>query len=207
MLNLSFSSNKTKSTRVLCNSDVSCLKNNNFDLLFHRHCSCRLVIRGPRAHPNALWESAGSRWWAQSWWRRSSSECLQQTSSHSGYTARAVKPSKYTGKERIKAPQQSTKKSFFCLILARCLIILCFSFLQLEQTHSVHLSLEEKFSQGREDSAQLLERHKHLVEQLDQEAKLKSQLQLELHKAEGELNFHIYCERCHLLIINSCTTI
>ncbi|XP_030575002.1 pericentrin isoform X2 [Archocentrus centrarchus] len=58
---------------------------------------------------------------------------------------------------------------------------------QLEQTHSVHLSLEEKFSQGKEDSAQLLEQHKRLMEQLDQEAKLKSHLQLELHKAEGLL--------------------
>ncbi|XP_042292883.1 pericentrin isoform X3 [Thunnus maccoyii] len=58
---------------------------------------------------------------------------------------------------------------------------------QLEQTHDVHLSLEEKFSQGREDSAQLIEQHKLLLEQLDQEAKLKSQLQLELHKAEGLL--------------------
>lgn len=61
-----------------------------------------------------------------------------------------------------------------------------FVFHQLEQTHDVHLSLEEKFSKGREDSAQLLEQHKLLLEQLDQEAKRKSQLQLELHKAEGE---------------------
>lgn len=82
----------------------------------------------------------------------------------------------------------SPHRVFFSLFysLARCLIILCWSFLQLEQTHSVHLSLEEKFSQGREDSAQLLEQHKRLMEQLDQEAKLKSQLQVELHKAEGE---------------------
>ncbi|CAN9502418.1 unnamed protein product [Ophioblennius macclurei] len=58
---------------------------------------------------------------------------------------------------------------------------------QLEQTHHIHLSLEEKFSQGKEDSAQLLEQHKLLLEQLDQEAKQKSQLQLELHKAEGLL--------------------
>ncbi|XP_025756941.1 pericentrin [Oreochromis niloticus] len=62
---------------------------------------------------------------------------------------------------------------------------------QLEQTHSVHLSLEEKFSQGREDSAQLLEQHKRLMEQLDQEAKLKSQLQVELHKAEGLLEGYV----------------
>ncbi|XP_056151383.1 pericentrin [Lampris incognitus] len=58
---------------------------------------------------------------------------------------------------------------------------------QLEQTHGVHLSLEERFSQGREDSAQLLVQHKLLLEQLDQEAGKKSQLQLELHKAEGLL--------------------
>lgn len=68
-----------------------------------------------------------------------------------------------------------------------CLISVGFSpFLQLERTHDVHLSLEEKFSQGREDSAQLLKQHELLLEQLDQEAKLKSQLQLELHKTEGE---------------------
>ncbi|XP_060938561.1 pericentrin [Limanda limanda] len=59
---------------------------------------------------------------------------------------------------------------------------------QLEQSHDVHLSLEEKFSEGREDSAQLLKQHKLLLEQLDQDAKLKSQLQLELHKAEGLLD-------------------
>ncbi|GLD47932.1 A-kinase anchor protein 9-like protein [Lates japonicus] len=62
---------------------------------------------------------------------------------------------------------------------------------QLEQTHDVHLSLEEKFSQGWEDSAQLLGQHKLLLEQLDQEAKMKSQLQLELHKAEGLLEGYV----------------
>ncbi|XP_054861917.1 pericentrin isoform X3 [Amphiprion ocellaris] len=62
---------------------------------------------------------------------------------------------------------------------------------QLEQTHNVHQSLEEKLSQGREDSAQLLEQHKLLLEQLDQEAKMKSQLQLELHKAEGLLEGYV----------------
>ncbi|XP_071373521.1 pericentrin isoform X2 [Centroberyx affinis] len=62
---------------------------------------------------------------------------------------------------------------------------------QLEQTHDVHLSLEERFTQGREDSAQLLKQHKLLLEQLDQEAELKSQLQLELHKAEGLLEGYV----------------
>ncbi|XP_034381587.1 pericentrin isoform X4 [Cyclopterus lumpus] len=62
---------------------------------------------------------------------------------------------------------------------------------QLEQTHNVYLSLEEKFSRGREDSAQLIEQHKLLLVQLDQEAKLKSKLQLELHKAEGLLDGYV----------------
>ncbi|XP_062413118.1 pericentrin isoform X11 [Pungitius pungitius] len=62
---------------------------------------------------------------------------------------------------------------------------------QLVQTHDVHLSLEEKFSQGRDDSAQLIEQHKHLLEQLDREAELKSKLQLELHKAEGLLDGYV----------------
>ncbi|KAI9528762.1 hypothetical protein NQZ68_017360 [Dissostichus eleginoides] len=62
---------------------------------------------------------------------------------------------------------------------------------QLEQTHGFHHSLEEKFSQGREDSAQLLVQHKILLEQLDQEAKLKSELQLEYHKAEGLLEGYV----------------
>ncbi|XP_028252082.1 pericentrin isoform X2 [Parambassis ranga] len=62
---------------------------------------------------------------------------------------------------------------------------------QLEQTHNLHLSLEEKFSKGKDDSAQLLEQHKHLLDQLDLEAKQKNQLQLELHKAEGLVEGYI----------------
>ncbi|KAK7904190.1 hypothetical protein WMY93_016797 [Mugilogobius chulae] len=58
---------------------------------------------------------------------------------------------------------------------------------QLEETHNVHLSLEQKFTRGRDDSAQLVEQHKLLIEQLNEEAKQKSRLQLELHKAEGLL--------------------
>uniref|UniRef100_A0A3P8T8V7 ELK domain-containing protein n=1 Tax=Amphiprion percula TaxID=161767 RepID=A0A3P8T8V7_AMPPE len=77
------------------------------------------------------------------------------------------------------------------IVISRLIIVGLFTFLQLEQTHNVHLSLEEKFSQGREDSAQLLEQHKLLLEQLDQEAKMKSQLQLELHKAEGLLEGYV----------------
>lgn len=62
---------------------------------------------------------------------------------------------------------------------------------QLEETHNVHLSLEKKFSQGRDDSAQFIEQHKLLIEQLNQEAKQKSQLQLELHKSEGLLQGYV----------------
>ncbi|KAK5617014.1 hypothetical protein CRENBAI_016494 [Crenichthys baileyi] len=62
---------------------------------------------------------------------------------------------------------------------------------QLEQTRGVHFTLEEKFSQGREDTTQLLEQHKLLMKQLDEEAKLKSRLQLELHKAEGLLEGYV----------------
>ncbi|XP_017270711.1 pericentrin isoform X2 [Kryptolebias marmoratus] len=62
---------------------------------------------------------------------------------------------------------------------------------QLEQARGVHLSLEEKFSRGREDTTQLVEQHKLLMKQLDQEAKKNTQLQLELHKAEGLLDGYV----------------
>ncbi|CAL8273746.1 unnamed protein product [Merluccius merluccius] len=62
---------------------------------------------------------------------------------------------------------------------------------QLEQANSVHLSLEQRFSQGREDSGHILKQHSVLLEQLNQEAGLKSHLQLELHKAEGLLDGYV----------------
>uniref|UniRef100_A0A3Q2YE78 Pericentrin n=1 Tax=Hippocampus comes TaxID=109280 RepID=A0A3Q2YE78_HIPCM len=62
---------------------------------------------------------------------------------------------------------------------------------QLEQTHHVHLSLEERFAQGQEDSAQLLKQHNLLLLQIDQEVRLKSQLELEFHKAEGLLEGYV----------------
>ncbi|XP_061824099.2 pericentrin isoform X2 [Nerophis lumbriciformis] len=62
---------------------------------------------------------------------------------------------------------------------------------QLEQTYNIHLCLEEKLSQGQEDSAQLVEEHKVLLVQIDHEVKLKSQLELELHKAEGLLGGYV----------------
>ncbi|XP_077416104.1 pericentrin isoform X2 [Vanacampus margaritifer] len=62
---------------------------------------------------------------------------------------------------------------------------------QLEQTHNVHLCLEERFAQGQADLAQLLEQHNLLLVQIDQEVKLKSELELELHKAEGLLEGYV----------------
>lgn len=46
--------------------------------------------------------------------------------------------------------------------------------------------LDEQFSEDGEAKNALLLQHTHLLEQLDQEASMKTQLQLELHKAEGE---------------------
>ncbi|XP_045553644.1 pericentrin isoform X2 [Salmo salar] len=62
---------------------------------------------------------------------------------------------------------------------------------QLEESCSVHLSLEERFSQGRSDSSQMLLQHQIVLDQLDQEAGIKSKLQLELHKAEGLLEGYV----------------
>lgn len=46
--------------------------------------------------------------------------------------------------------------------------------------------LDEQFTEGGEVKNALLLQHTQLLEQLDQEASMKGQLQLELHKAEGE---------------------
>ncbi len=46
--------------------------------------------------------------------------------------------------------------------------------------------LNERFRDGGEAGASLLFQNSQLLEQLDHEANLKSQLQLELHKAEGQ---------------------
>ncbi|XP_056446115.1 pericentrin-like [Gadus chalcogrammus] len=62
---------------------------------------------------------------------------------------------------------------------------------QLEQAHSLHLSLEQRCSKGREDSGHILKQHTVLLEQLNQEAGLKSHLHLELHKAEGLLDGYV----------------
>ncbi|KAG7249804.1 hypothetical protein CRUP_017774, partial [Coryphaenoides rupestris] len=62
---------------------------------------------------------------------------------------------------------------------------------QLEQANSVHLALEQRFTRGREDSTHILKQHGVLLEQLDQEAGLKSRLQVDLHKAEGLLDGYV----------------
>ncbi len=54
--------------------------------------------------------------------------------------------------------------------------------------------LNERFRDGGEAGASLLFQNSQLLEQLDHEANLKSQLQLELHKAEGQNTYMVcYC--------------
>ncbi|XP_072539723.1 pericentrin isoform X2 [Salminus brasiliensis] len=65
------------------------------------------------------------------------------------------------------------------------------STLQLEQVHALQAAVNEQFSEGDEARNALLLQHSQLLEQLDQEASLKSQLQLELHKAEGLMEGYV----------------
>lgn len=54
-------------------------------------------------------------------------------------------------------------------------------------------ALDERFRDGGEVRASLLLQNSQLLEQLDHEASVKSQLQLELHKAEGQhLNIQVF---------------
>lgn len=62
---------------------------------------------------------------------------------------------------------------------------------KLEQLRALQAVLDEQFNEGGEAKNALLLHHTQLLEQLDQEASAKSQLQLELHKAEGE-DVHIF---------------
>nr|XP_015214701.1 PREDICTED: pericentrin isoform X2 [Lepisosteus oculatus] len=62
---------------------------------------------------------------------------------------------------------------------------------QLEQTQGVQAHLEQEFSQGQEDTAQLVTHHQRVLQELQQEAALKNQLELELHKAEGLLEGYV----------------
>lgn len=57
---------------------------------------------------------------------------------------------------------------------------------KLEQLRALQAMLDEQFSEGGEVKNALLLQHTQLLAQLDQEASVKSQLQLEMHKAEGE---------------------
>ncbi|KAG1942369.1 pericentrin [Pimephales promelas] len=62
---------------------------------------------------------------------------------------------------------------------------------QLEQMCGLQAVLNEQFRDGGEAGASLLFQNSQLLEQLDHEASLKSQLQLELHKAEGLMEGYI----------------
>ncbi|KAK3575590.1 hypothetical protein QTP86_030993 [Hemibagrus guttatus] len=65
------------------------------------------------------------------------------------------------------------------------------STVQLEQLRILQSMLDEQFSEDGEAKNALLLQHTQLLEQLDQEASMKSQLQLELHKAEGLMEGYI----------------
>ncbi|MCJ8730090.1 hypothetical protein PDJAM_G00113640 [Pangasius djambal] len=65
------------------------------------------------------------------------------------------------------------------------------STVQLEQLRALQAMLDEQFSEGGEAKNALLQQHTQLLEQLDQEASVKSQLQLELHKAEGLMEGYV----------------
>ncbi|KAI2663332.1 Pericentrin [Labeo rohita] len=62
---------------------------------------------------------------------------------------------------------------------------------QLEQICGLQAMLNEQFRDGGEAGASLLFQNSQLLEQLDHEASLKSQLQLELHKAEGLMEGYV----------------
>uniref|UniRef100_A0A9J7XTJ4 Pericentrin n=1 Tax=Cyprinus carpio carpio TaxID=630221 RepID=A0A9J7XTJ4_CYPCA len=62
---------------------------------------------------------------------------------------------------------------------------------QLEQMCGLQAMLNERFRDGGEAGASLLFQNSQLLEQLDHEANLKSQLQLELHKAEGLMEGYV----------------
>ncbi|MGH0117517.1 UNVERIFIED_CONTAM: hypothetical protein FKN15_038037 [Acipenser sinensis] len=62
---------------------------------------------------------------------------------------------------------------------------------QLEQTHRIHIHLEEQFSHQNEETARFVNQHQNLIEQLDEETKAKKHLELELHKAEGLIDGYV----------------
>ncbi|XP_065096299.1 pericentrin isoform X2 [Paramisgurnus dabryanus] len=62
---------------------------------------------------------------------------------------------------------------------------------QLEQMCGLQAALDERFRDGGEARESLLLQNTQLLEQLDHESSLKSQLQLELHKAEGLMEGYV----------------
>ncbi|MGH0128303.1 UNVERIFIED_CONTAM: hypothetical protein FKN15_001277 [Acipenser sinensis] len=62
---------------------------------------------------------------------------------------------------------------------------------QLEQTHGIHVHLEEQFSRQNKETARFVNQHQNLIEQLDEETETKKQLELELHKAEGLIEGYV----------------
>ncbi|KAF4080235.1 hypothetical protein AMELA_G00168080 [Ameiurus melas] len=65
------------------------------------------------------------------------------------------------------------------------------STVQLEHLQALQAMLDEQFSEGGEVKNALLLQHTQLLAQLGQEATVKSQLQLEMHKAEGLMEGYV----------------
>ncbi|MGH0117665.1 UNVERIFIED_CONTAM: hypothetical protein FKN15_041857 [Acipenser sinensis] len=61
---------------------------------------------------------------------------------------------------------------------------------QLEQTHGIHIHLEEQFSHQNEETARFVNQHQN-IEQMDEKTKAKKHLELELHKAEGLIDDYV----------------
>ncbi|CAI9556638.1 unnamed protein product, partial [Staurois parvus] len=59
------------------------------------------------------------------------------------------------------------------------------SAVQLEQTREIQKSFEEEFKSRNQEMAQVVVKNQDLVKLLAQETETKSQLQVELHKAQG----------------------
>ncbi|EPQ15564.1 Pericentrin [Myotis brandtii] len=56
---------------------------------------------------------------------------------------------------------------------------------QLEEARQIHARFEKEFSGKNEETAQVVRKHQELLERLEEENSAKTQLTLELHKAEG----------------------
>ncbi|XP_009078799.1 PREDICTED: pericentrin, partial [Acanthisitta chloris] len=62
---------------------------------------------------------------------------------------------------------------------------------QLEKMHENHAQFEEEFGRRNQETAQVVSQHQELMECLSEESEAKTQLALELHKAEGIIEGYV----------------